>query len=351
MSAVFNHGEFDHHEQIVFAHDHKTGLHAIIGIHDTTLGPAAGGVRMAPYHSPDDALTDVLRLSRGMSYKNALAGLALGGGKAVLIGNPRADKTPELLASLGKAIHRLGGRYLAAEDVGMTVLDMEEIARQTPHVFGRDPKAGFGGEPSPMTALGVLLSIQSCVKYAMGRGDLDGIRVAIQGAGAVGSDLARRLGEAGAQVLVADVDPIRAQAAADKARGQVIAIDAVLTADVDVVAPCALGAVLNDASIGALRTKIVCGAANNQLSEPRHGAALAQRGILYAPDYVVNAGGIINVSYEVSGAYDGAKVTQHIQNIPKTLEAIFAASAREHLPPDVIADKMAQERIGRGLID
>ncbi|GIU66617.1 Glu/Leu/Phe/Val dehydrogenase family protein [Candidatus Phycosocius spiralis] len=348
MTAVFNHGEFDHHEQIVFAHDYKAGLQAIIGIHDTTLGPAAGGVRMSTYHTSDDALTDVLRLSRGMSYKNALAGLALGGGKAVLIGNPRTDKSPELLASLGKAINHLGGRYLAAEDVGMTVVDMEEIAGQTAHVFGRDPKAGYGGEPSPMTALGVLLSIQSCVKYTLGRNNLDGIRVAIQGAGAVGTDLARRLGEEGAQILIADVDPIRAQAAADKARGQVIGIDQVLSADVDVLAPCALGAVINDASIGSLRTKIVCGAANNQLSEPRHGVALAQRGILYAPDYVVNAGGIINVSYEVGGSYDSAKVIKHIQKIPQTLEAIFATSARESLPPDVVADKMAQRLIGRG---
>lgn len=347
MSAVFDHGEFDHHEQIVFANDHQTGLKAIIGVHNSFLGPAAGGVRMAPYARMEDALTDVLRLSRGMSYKNALAGLPLGGGKTVLIGNPRTDKTPALMAALGRAIERLNGRYLAAEDVGMTLADMEQIATETSHVFGRDPKAGFGGEPSPMTALGVALSIRTCVRRVLGRDDLKGVRIGVQGAGAVGADLARQLGEAGAEVLVADVDPARAQAAARAAGGQVVGVGDILFADVDVLAPCALGAVLNDETIPALRTKIVCGAANNQLAEPRHGLALAQRGILYGPDYVVNAGGIINVAYEVSGTYDAAKVVEHVQRIPRTLEQIFEEAADEGLTPDVIADRMAQRLIGR----
>ncbi|MFN8732632.1 MAG: Leu/Phe/Val dehydrogenase [Hyphomonadaceae bacterium] len=347
MSAVFDHVEFDHHERIVFAHDHQTGLRAIIGIHSTFLGPAAGGVRMVNYTSMDDALTDVLRLSRGMSYKNALAGLPLGGGKAVLIGNPKTDKTPELMQTLGRAIEGLSGRYLAAEDVGMTLADMEAIALETSHVFGRDPKAGFGGEPSPMTALGVLLSIKTCVRRFMGRDDLGGVRIAVQGAGAVGADLARQLGQEGADVLIADVDPARAQAAAVAAGGQVVSVEDVLFADVDVLAPCALGAILNDATIPALRTKIVCGAANNQLAEPRHGLALAERGILYGPDYVVNAGGIINVAYEVSGNYDAARVMEHIQRVPKTLERIFDEAADEGLTPDVVADRMAQRLIGQ----
>lgn len=348
MTAVFDHVEFDAHEQVVFAHDHRTGLKALIGVHDTSLGPAAGGVRMRPYATMDAALTDVLRLSRGMSYKNALAGLELGGGKAVLIGDPATDKSPALMQALGRAIQALAGRYLAAEDVGMTLGDMEEIARETPHVFGRDPKAGFGGEPAPMTALGVLLCIKITARRALGRDSLEGLVVAVQGAGAVGSDLALRLGQEGAKVLIADVNDARAQATAQACGGQVIGIDAILSADADIVSPCALGAILNDDTIGQIKAKVVCGAANNQLALPRHGRALAERGILYAPDYVVNAGGIINVSYEVKGNYDPSEVEAHVRRIPQTLEHIFEEAASEGLTPDVVADLMAQRAIGRG---
>jgi leucine dehydrogenase len=348
MTAVFDHPDFDAHEQVVFAHDYRTGLKAIIAVHDTTQGPGAGGVRMRPYVTLDEAITDVLRLSRGMSYKNALAGLKLGGGKSVLIGNPNTDKSPALMRSLGRAIEGLGGRYLAAEDVGMTLADMEEIALETSHVFGRDPKAGFGGEPAPMTALGVLLSIKVTARRALGRDDLKGVVVAIQGAGAVGADLARRLSEEGAHVLIADVNGGRAQATADACGGQVVPTDAILSADADILAPCALGAILNDTTIPAIRAKVVCGAANNQLALPRHGLALAERGILYAPDYVVNAGGIINVAYEVGGNYDARAVEDHIARIPLTLEQIFEEAASEKLTPDVVADLMAQRLIGRG---
>jgi leucine dehydrogenase len=348
MTAVFDHPDFDAHEQVVFAHDHRTGLKAILAVHDTTLGPGAGGVRMRPYATIDEALTDVLRLSRGMSYKNALAGLKLGGGKSVLIGNPQTDKSPTLMRALGRAIQGMSGRYLAAEDVGMTLADMEEIALETPHVFGRDPKAGFGGEPAPMTALGVLLSIKVTARRALGRDDLEGVAIAIQGAGAVGSDLARRLGEEGAQVLIADVSERRAHDAAMTCGGQVIAPDAILSADADILAPCALGAIFNDTTIPTIRAKVICGAANNQLALPRHGRALAERGILYAPDYVVNAGGIINVAYEVGGHYDASAVEAHIMRIPQTLEQIFEEAASEKLTPDVVADMMAQRAIGRG---
>jgi leucine dehydrogenase len=348
MSAVFDHPEFDAHEHVVFAHDHRTGMQALIAVHDSTLGPGAGGVRMRAYPNMEDALTDVLRLSRGMSYKNALAGLKLGGGKAVLIGDPQTDKTPNLMRALGRAIQGLSGRYLAAEDVGMTLADMEEIALETSHVFGRDPKAGFGGEPSPMTALGVLLSLKLTVRRALGRDDLKGVAVAIQGAGAVGADLARRLGQEGAHVLVADVNAERAQAVAEACGGVVISTDDVLSADVDVLAPCALGAILNDETIPTIRAKIVCGAANNQLAAPEHGLALAERGILYAPDYVANAGGIINVAYEVGGNYDARAVEAHVARIPATLEQIFEEAAAEKLTPNVMADLMAQRAIGRG---
>jgi leucine dehydrogenase len=348
MTAVFDHREFDAHEHVVFAHDHRSGMKALIAVHDSTLGPGAGGVRMRAYPNMEDALTDVLRLSRGMSYKNALAGLKLGGGKAVLIGNPQTDKTPQLMRALGRAIEGLSGRYLAAEDVGMTLADMEEIALETPHVFGRDPKAGFGGEPSPMTALGVLLCIKLSVRRALGLDELKGVAVAIQGAGAVGADLARRLGAEGAHVLVADVNDGRAHEVAQACGGLVISTDDVLAADVDVLAPCALGAILNDETIPSIRAKIVCGAANNQLALPEHGLALAQRGILYAPDYVVNAGGIINVAYEVGGHYDASAVQAHVARIPATLEQIFEEAAAEKLTPNVVADLMAQRAIGRG---
>lgn len=348
MSAVFDHPDFDAHEHVVFAHDHRTGMRAVLAVHDTHLGPGAGGVRMRPYATTEEAVTDVLRLSRGMSYKNALAGIKLGGGKSVLIGDPKTDKSPALMRALGRAIHGLGGRYLAAEDVGMTLADMEEIAHETPHVFGRDPKAGFGGEPSPMTALGVLLSIKLSVRRALGRDDLSGVVIAIQGAGAVGADLARRLGEEGAQIMIADVNEHRAQETAQLCGGKVIATQDVLSADVDVLAPCALGAILNDETIPTIRAKVVCGAANNQLARPEHGLALAQRGILYAPDYVANAGGIINVAYEVGGNYDATAVEAHIARIPSTLEQIFEEAASEGLTPNVVADMMAQRAIGRG---
>jgi leucine dehydrogenase len=348
MTAVFDHSDYDAHEHVAFAHDHRTGMRALIAVHDTSLGPGAGGVRMRPYASMDEALTDVLRLSRGMSYKNALAGLKLGGGKSVLIGNPHTDKSPALMRALGRAIQGLSGRYLAAEDVGMTLADMEEIALETSHVFGRDPKAGFGGEPSPMTALGVLLSIKLTARRALGREDLNGVAVAVQGAGAVGADLAYRLAQAGAHVLVADVNEARAQAVAFECGGKVISTDLVLSADVDILAPCALGAVLNDDTIPTIRAKVVCGAANNQLALPRHGRALAERGILYAPDYVVNAGGIINVAYEVGGNYDANAVEAHVARIPQTLEQVFEEAASEKLTPDVVADMMAQRAIGRG---
>ena len=348
MTAVFDHPDFDAHEHVAFAHDHRTGMKALLAIHDSTLGPSAGGIRMRSYGCMGDAVADVLRLSRGMSYKNALAGLKLGGGKAVLIGDPRTDKSPALMRALGRAIQGLSGRYLAAEDVGMTLADMEDIALETSHVFGRDPKAGFGGEPAPMTALGVLLSIKVTVRRVLGRDDLRGVVIAIQGAGAVGADLAELLAREGAHIIVADVNEARAVQTAQACGGQVVSVDAILSADADILAPCALGAIWNDATIPTIRAKIVCGAANNQLELPRHGRALAERGILYAPDYVVNAGGIINVAYEVGGNYDARAVQAHVGRIPATLEQVFEEAASEKLTPDVVADMMAQRAIGRG---
>jgi leucine dehydrogenase len=350
-TAVSDHPEFDAHERVLFAHDQASGLKAIIAVHSSTLGPGAGGVRMQPYASAEAAVADVLRLSRGMSLKNALAGLPLGGGKAVIIADPKTDKTPGLLAAFGQAVHGLGGQYLTAEDVGMGMADMESIARETPYVFGRpDDGAGtgaFGGDPSPFTALGVFLSMQVTARHGLGRDSLRGLTVAVQGAGAVGGHLCRMLGEAGSRVIVADADPARAQAAADACGGRSVPAQAILTEAADILAPCALGAVLDDDTIPGLRVQAICGAANNQLAEARHGRALAARGILYAPDYVANAGGIINVAHEVRGSYDPAAVNAHVARIPGTLDAIFIEATRSGDTPDAVADRKALALIGR----
>ena len=346
MPIMYSHQEFDDHEIVSFFREPKSGLKAIIAVHSTFKGPAGGGVRMQPYASSEAAITDVLRLSKGMSYKNALAGIALGGGKAVLFGDPKTDKSPELMHALGDAIETLGGKYLAAEDVGMTLADMEAIATRTSHVFGRDPKLGFGGEPSPMTALGVFESLKLCVEQEFGS-DLKGITVAIQGAGAVGSDLARRLGKAGAKVFISDIDSARAQKAADQSGGEIVGLDEILHMNCDVLAPCALGAILNSGSIRTIQAKIVCGAANNQLASKEDGQILYDRGIIYAPDYVANAGGIINVSYEVGGNYDAAIVEKHVMQIPNTLAQILSESKAKAKPTNEIADEMARNKIGR----
>lgn len=347
MTAFFEHQDFDDHETVCFATDKRTGMRAIIAVHSTYLGPAAGGVRMWPYIDSAAAIKDVLRLSRGMSYKNAMAGLKLGGGKAVLIGNARTDKTPNLMFALGDAIEGLGGKYLAAEDVGMTLSDMENIATRTKNVFGRDPKLGFGGEPSPMTALGVFLSIEKAIEIKFGRNDLKGVKVAVQGAGAVGADLCKRLANAGAKIFIADIDKGRASHAASISNGEIVDIDEIIGLEADVFAPCALGGIINDNSIPAIKAAIICGAANNQLAEPSHGDDLLKRDILYCPDYVVNAGGIINVAYEVDGNYEKSIVEKHVCQIPNTLEKVLKEAIDKKQSPAIIADKQAKKLIGR----
>lgn len=347
MPSFFEQADFDEHESVTFATDRRTKMRAIIAVHSTHLGPSAGGVRMFPYADSESAIKDVLRLSRGMSYKNAMAGLKLGGGKAVLIGNPRTDKTPELMYSLGNAIENLGGKYLAAEDVGMTLADMENIAKKTNHVFGRDPKLGFGGEPSPMTALGVFLSIEKAIEVKLGRKDLNGLKVAVQGAGAVGADLCRRLSQAGAKIFVCDTDKGRVAHAASISNGEIVDIDEIIGLDVDVFAPCAMGAIINDASIPNIKAPIICGAANNQLAEEKHGAELVKRDILYCPDYVVNAGGIINVAYEVGGNYSKEAVEKHVSQIPNTLENVLKEAISRNVSPAIVADEQAKRLIGR----
>lgn len=346
--TVFTHPEFDHHEHITFCCDPDTGLRAIIAVHNTSRGPALGGCRMFPYASDEEALRDVLRLSRGMTYKSALANLDLGGGKSVIIGDPRKDKSEALLESMGRFLEQLGGLYIAAEDSGTSVADLRVMGRQTANVAGIRERPGFDGkpstgDPSPATAWGTFVGIQAAVKHKLGRSDLQGLKVAIQGVGNVGYRLAQHLKEAGATLWVHDIH----QEQVDRAVAELGAIPAtaeeILYLPVDVVAPCAMGAVLNDESIGRLQAGIVAGAANNQLASPIHDEGLWKRGVLYAPDFVINAGGIIDVYYERRGP-DPDAVREHVGGIAHTLEEIFQRSARDGLPTGQIADQLAEER-------
>jgi leucine dehydrogenase len=345
---IFDLREFDGHELIVFGHDEATGLRAIIAVHSTALGPAAGGCRMWPYPTSAEALVDVLRLSRGMSYKNAMAGLALGGGKAVIIAESRKAKTPPLLEAFGRLVDSLGGRYITAEDVGTTIADMAYVARATRYVAGLGAAPGeAGGDPGPKTALGVYLGIKAAAQFRLGRSDLRGLTVAVQGVGGVGYHLCRLLAAEGAQLSVADVRPAAVQRVCEEFEAQAVAVEDVLALDVDVLAPCALGAVLNSQSIPQLRARIIAGAANNQLAQGQDGTALQAAGILYAPDYVINAGGIISVAREFQGGATEAQVIADIQAIPLRLTEIFERARRENRTTNAVADEMARARLGR----
>ncbi|MDR3415696.1 MAG: Glu/Leu/Phe/Val dehydrogenase dimerization domain-containing protein [Nevskia sp.] len=343
--SVFSHPEYDAHEEVAFRYDRASGLKAIIAVHNTRLGDALGGCRMWPYASDADALTDVLRLSRGMTYKAALAGLPQGGGKSVIIGDPRHDKTPALIQAMGRFVDSLGGRYIVAEDSGTNVEDMRLMAGQTRHVGGlADEKslaAGRSGDPSPATAMGVFIGIKAAVHAVFGRDDLKGLRVAIQGVGNVGGRLAGHLAAAGAELWVTDLHQPAVERCVREFGAHAVPMEQVHALDVDVFAPCAMGAVLNDKTIPQLKARIVAGAANNQLARPKHDYALLERNILYAPDYVINAGGIIDIFYE-GPAYDEATVQQHLLRIGDTLGRIFEHSARENRPTGEIADRMAE---------
>lgn len=348
--AVFSTSDFADHEQVVFCSDDKSGLKAIIAVHNSNLGPALGGCRMWPYANEGEAVRDVLRLSRGMTYKSAMANLKLGGGKSVVIGNPRTQKTPALLEALARAIENLNGRYIAAEDSGTSVADIKYMAQFTRHVAGIvDKPTDSGtrsGDPSPATAYGTFVGIKAAVREKLGRAELDGLRVAIQGIGNVGYDLARQLHEAGARLIVADIHQEALARAADELGATIVDADAIFAADVDVFAPCALGAILDDRTIPQLKARIVAGAANNQLAEARHGVELMRRGILYAPDYVINAGGIIDVYHERIGFQRDALV-RHIDGIHENLLEIFARARQEERPTGEVADAIAEERFQR----
>lgn len=344
--SVFSHPEFDGHEQVAFHHDAATGLRAIIAVHNTRLGCGLGGCRMWPYATDDEALTDVLRLSRGMTYKAALAGLPQGGGKSVILGDPRHDKTPELMRAMGRFVDQFGGKYVVAEDSGTNVADIRLMAEHTRHVGGlADAKSvaeGRTGDPSPATAMGTYIGIRAAVQAALGRDDLAGLRVAIQGIGNVGYRLARHLHEAGAKLWVTDLHAPAVERAVREFGATAVAMDEVHALDVDVFSPCALGAVLNDRTVPQIKARVIAGAANNQLAKTRHGHALLERGLLYAPDYVINAGGIIDIYYE-GPDYDAAKVQAHLERIGTTLSEIFARSKATNRPTGEIADAMAEE--------
>lgn len=341
----FQHPSFDRHQQVSFFSDQHSGLRAIVAIHDTTLGPALGGCRMWAYADGADPVDDVLRLSRGMTYKNALAGLPLGGGKAVILGDPRTDKSPALFEAFGTAIDSLGGRYITGEDVGISDADMEIVARRTAHVRGI--RATGLGDPSPFTAWGVFCAMRAAVRHKFGRASLEGLTVAVQGLGHVGGRLAALVRADGARLAVGDIDPTRVEAARRRLDAEIVAADAVHAANVDVFAPCALGGGLNEATVPEIRAGIVCGAANNQLRTPADGLALAERGILYAPDYLVNAGGVIAIAPERPGI-DTDAMKSRVARIGDTLTAILQRAEAEGPTPEQVADRLAEERIAAG---
>jgi leucine dehydrogenase len=349
MTTPWGCPDFDAHEEIHFVTDEKCGLKAIIAVHSSHLGPAAGGARFWHYAKDEEALVDALRLSRGMSYKNAMAGLPLGGGKSVILANESRQKSPDLLHAFGKAVDRLGGRYVTAEDVGINVADMIEVRRTTQYVAGLPNSAGdVGGDPGPHTSLGVFLGVKAAVKRALGKDSLEGLHIAMQGAGSVATGVAMHACAEGARLSITDVDQAKAKKLADATGGSVVPTDEILTLEADVLSPNALGAILTEQSIAALRVPVVAGGANNQLATPQDGARLHARGILYAPDYVINAGGIINVCTEYLGDGDANLVRERIHGIPVRLEQIWSESAASGRDPAAVADAMAQKLIGRG---
>lgn len=335
------HGE---HEEVIFCHNKEAGLKAIIAIHNTSLGPALGGTRMWNYANEADALVDVLRLSKGMTYKASAAGLNLGGGKAVIIGDPKKDKSEQLFRAFGAYVNSLQGKYITAEDVGTSVNDMEYIFMETPFVTGIPVALGGSGDPSPYTAHGVLMGIKASVKEKLKADTLQGVRVAVQGLGNVGSHLVDFLVKEGAIVTVADIDRERVQKITSKHNLKSLDPEAIVTSECDVFAPCALGAGINDRTISHLKCKIVAGGANNQLAEYRHGDALFEVGILYAPDYVINAGGLMNVFVELEG-YSQERAFDKTKAVYDNLMNVFTISKNEKIATHRAADRLAESRI------
>lgn len=345
MSDVFKSMEYKEHEQVAFFNDPDTGLRSIVAIHNTTIGPALGGCRMLPYSTEEEALKDVLRLSRGMSYKAALAGLNLGGGKSVIIGDAKTDKSELLFRSFGRFVEGLGGRYITAEDVGTSVRDMEWVRMETQYVTGISRALGGSGDPSPVTAYGVFKGMQAAVKYQMGKDSLSGLSISVQGVGHVGYHLCRYLYEDGANVYVTDVDESALKRVAKEFGATVVGLDEIYDQKVNIYAPCALGATVNDETLERLQCTIISGAANNQLAtETKHGQMVKEKGILYAPDYAINAGGLINVANEIDG-YNRERAFSQTDGVYDTLLKIFEVADDENIPTHVAANRVAEKRM------
>jgi len=343
--GVFQDLEQRDHEQVVFCSDQHSSLRAIIGIHDTTLGPSLGGCRMWPYADEEAALRDVLRLSRGMTYKASIAGLNLGGGKSVIIGNPKQDKSELLFRSFGRFVDGLGGRYITAEDVGTSVKDMEYVRMETDYVTGVEQVHGGSGDPSPVTALGVFTGMKACVKRVYGNDSLAGKKISVQGLGHVGQNLVEQLVNDGADVYVADIDEEKVRETVEAYDVEAVGSDEIFGLDVDIFSPCALGGIINDETIPQLKCTIVAGAANNQLErESEHGKVLKEKGILYAPDYAINAGGLINVYNELEG-YHRERALQQAEGIYDILMDVLTRAEEENIPTNVASDRVAEDRI------
>ncbi|OZM57607.1 leucine dehydrogenase [Lottiidibacillus patelloidae] len=341
---LFKYMETYDYEQVVVCQDKESGLKAIIAIHDTTLGPALGGTRMWTYESEAAAFEDALRLAKGMTYKNAAAGLNLGGGKTVIIGDPRKDKNEALFRAFGRYIQGLNGRYITAEDVGTTVADMDLIHEETQYVTGVSPAFGSSGNPSPVTAFGVYRGMKAAAKEAFGTDSLEGKVIAVQGVGNVAYNLCRHLHEEGAKLIVTDINKEAVNRAVEEFGAKAVDINDIYSVDCDIYAPCALGATVNDDTIPQLKAKVIAGAANNQLKDTKHGDLIHEMGIVYAPDYVINAGGVINVADELYG-YNAERAMKKVELIYDNVAKVIEISKRDGIPTYVAADRMAEERI------
>lgn len=340
---IEKHGE---HEEVVICHNKDAGLNTIIAVHNTALGPALGGTRMWNYASDEEALVDVLRLSKGMTYKAAASGLNLGGGKAVIIGDPKVQKNEALFRAFGQYVQSLNGRYITAEDVGTSVKDMEYVYAETRWVTGISKSLGGSGDPSPFTAHGVYMGIKASMKEKNKTDSLKGVRIAVQGLGNVGFHLIEELVREGAQLTVSDIDVDKCKKVEKQFNVKVVAPDQILFAECDVLAPCALGAIINDQSLPKIKAKIIAGGANNQLAEGRHGQAVKEMGILYAPDYVINAGGLMNVFVELE-SYSPERALQKTETIYDNILAIYDIARREDIPTNIAADRIAERRINQ----
>ena len=334
------------HEEVLFCNDNATGLKAIIAIHNTVLGPSLGGCRIWKYNNEQEAINDVLRLSRGMTYKASVAGLNLGGGKSVIIGDAKTIKSEAFMRRFGRFVDDLGGKYITAEDVGSTSRDMEYIRMETQHVTGIPESMGGSGDPSPVTAYGVLLGMKAAANERWGNDSLKGKKVSVQGIGNVGEHLVKHLTDEGAKVYITDINQEKLKEVAAKYKAEVVALDAIYDLDVDIYAPCALGATVNNDTLAKLKCSIIAGSANNQLADEKvQGEALVKKGIIYAPDFVINSGGLINVYCELGGTYNKPRAMQHADKIYDITKSIFTLAKAENIPTYLAANKVAEKRI------